>query len=193
MKQSVIILLSFLILSLFKAVAAEESVNFELSNPKTINKFALNFPLRKPEKPFLLIPIKKPEAPLLSRNLSNKEFKLLNLALEQSKKWKWERVSNIQKNIKDQDALNLIEWIRYYNGAADLTFSDYSNYIIKNNNWPEIEKIKFQAESKISYTESPSDIINYFDDNEVQTGLGKIYLGNAFISCLLYTSPSPRD
>ncbi len=182
MKQSVIILLSFLILSLFKVVAAEESVYFELSDPETINKFALNFPSKKPEKPYLLQPIKKPEAPLLSRNLSNKEFKLLNLALEQSKKWKWERVSNIQKNIKDQDALNLIEWIRYYNGAADLTFSDYSNYIIENNNWPEIEKIKFQAESKISYTDSPSDIINYFDVNEVQTGLGKIYLGNAFIS-----------
>ena len=26
------------------------------------------------------------------------------------------------------------------------------------------------------------DGINYFDANEVQTGLGKIYLGNAFIS-----------
>ena len=108
MKQSLIILVSFLILSLFKAVAAEESVYFRLSNTETINKFALNFPSKKPEKPFLLKPIKKPEAPLLSRNLSNKEFKLLNLALEQSKKWKWERVSNIQKNIKDQDALNLI-------------------------------------------------------------------------------------
>ena len=124
MKQSVIILISFLILSLFRALSAEESINFELLNPETINKFALNFPSKKPEKPYLLQPIKKPEAPLLSRNLSNKEFKLLNLALEQSKKWKWDRVSSIQKNIKDQDALNLIEWIRFYNGAADLTFSD---------------------------------------------------------------------
>ena len=82
MKQSVIILISFLILSLFRALSAEESINFELSNPETINKFALNFPSKKPEKPFLLLPIKKTEDPLLSRNLSNKEFKLLNLDLQ---------------------------------------------------------------------------------------------------------------
>ena len=100
MKQSVIILLSFLILSLFKAVTAEESVYFELSNPETINKFALNFPLKKPEKPFLLQPIKKPEAPLLSRNLSNKEFKLLNLALDQSKNGNWNEYQIFRKILK---------------------------------------------------------------------------------------------
>ena len=182
MKLSINIILCFLVLASFQASASEKNVNLELLNQETIYIFASNFPTKKPKKPFLLLPIKKPETPLLSKNLSNKDFKLLNLAIEQSKKWKWERVSNIKKNIKDVDALNLIEWIRYYNGASDLSFSDYSNYILKNPNWPGIDRIKIQAESKISYADSPSDVINFFNDNEAQTGLGKIYLGNAYMA-----------
>jgi hypothetical protein len=98
---------------------------------------ASNFPLKKPSKPFLLSPIKKPIAPISSKTLSNKEFDILSLAIEQSKKWKWDRVSDIKKNLKDETAINLIEWIRYYNGASDLTFADYIEYLNTNDNWPE--------------------------------------------------------
>ena len=182
MKQSITILLSFIILGTFKASAIENSIELIDSNTSTQKILVLNFPSKKPSKPFLLSPVKKPKAPISSNTLSNKEFDILDLAFKQSKKWKWERVSNIKKNLKDEDALNLIDWVRYYNGASDLTFTDYVNYIIKNNNWPEIDNIKLKAESKIRFSDSASDIINFFKENDVQSGIGKIYLGNAYVS-----------
>ena len=181
MKQSITILLSFIILGTFKASAIENSIELIDSNTSTQKILVLNFPSKKPSKPFLLSPVKKPKAPISSNTLSNKEFDILDLAFKQSKKWKWERVSNIKKNLKDEDALNLIDWVRYYNGASDLTFTDYVNYIIKNNNWPEIDNIKLKAESKIRFSDSASDIINFFKENDVQSGIGKIYLGNAYV------------
>ena len=182
MKQSITILLSFIILGTFKASAIENSIELIDLNTSTQKVLVLNFPSKKPSKPFLLSPVKKPKAPISSNTLSNKEFDILDLAFKQSKKWKWERVSNIKKNLKDEDALNLIDWVRYYNGASDLTFTDYVNYIIKNNNWPEIDNIKLKAESKIRFSDSASDIINFFKENDVQSGIGKIHLGNAYVS-----------
>ena len=182
MKQSITILLSFIILGTFKASAIENSIEIIDSNTSTQKILVLNFPSKKPSKPFLLSPVKKPKAPISSNTLSNKEFDILDLAFKQSKKWKWERVSSIKKNLKDEDALNLIDWVRYYNGASDLIFTDYVNYIIKNNNWPEIDNIKLKAESKIRFSDSASDIINFFKENDVQSGIGKIYLGNAYVS-----------
>ena len=145
MKQSITILLSFIILGTFKASAIENSIELIDSNTSTQKILVLNFPSKKPSKPFLLSPVKKPKAPISSNTLSNKEFDILDLAFKQSKKWKWERVSNIKKNLKDEDALNLIEWIRYYNGASDLTFSNYLNFIDQKKNWPSLEKIKLNS------------------------------------------------
>ena len=180
-KQSIIILLSFLILSTYKVSAKEIIIDTILLDIDANRVLVSNFPLKKPSKPFLLSPIKKPIAPLSSKTLSNKEFDVLSLAIEQSKKWKWDRVSDIKKNLKDETAINLIEWIRYYNGASDLTFADYIEYLNTNDNWPEIEKIKYKAETKIRFSDSPAKIIDFFENNEIQTGIGKIYLGNAFV------------
>ena len=182
MKQFTIILISTVILGSFIANAKVSNIsssNHELNN--NIN-LAYNITLEKPKKLFLLLPIKKPVPPKSSKTLSNKEFNLLNLAIESSKKWKWDKVSSIKKNIKDKTALDLIEWIRYYNGASDLTFSNYLNFIDQKKNWPSLEKIKLNAESKITYLDSPSTVIKFFNTNNPQSGLGKIYLGNAYIS-----------
>ena len=100
MKQSITILLSFIILGTFKASAIENSIELIDSNTSTQKILVLNFPSKKPSKPFLLSPVKKPKAPISSNTLSNKEFDILDLAFKQSKKWKWERVSNIKKKLK---------------------------------------------------------------------------------------------
>ena len=122
----------------------------------------------------------------------------------------WERVKGIKSNINEDLAKEVIDWIRYYNGASDLNFSNYRNYIESNEHWPEINQIHLRAESKISFRDDYNEIINFFSENEPRSGWGKIYLGNAllnsgkniegsklikegYINCLLYTSPSPRD
>tara|TARA_Y100001970_G_scaffold167028_1_gene204477 strand:- start:2210 stop:4216 length:2007 start_codon:yes stop_codon:yes gene_type:complete len=129
-----------------------------------------------------LFPIKRPSQPILSQILSNKDYELFELALDKAEKYKWERVKGIQSNIKDELARDILEWLRYYNGATDLNFSNYKNYISHNSQWPLIESIKLKAESKMTFQEGNKDLINYFVDNPPKTGWGKIYYGNALLN-----------
>jgi len=127
-------------------------------------------------------PIKKPPQPLLSQILSNKDYELFELALKKAGDFKWERVEGIKNNINDDLAKEVINWIRYYNGATDLNFTNYQNYIKSNRKWPEIDQIILRAENKISFKDDYNEVINFFGDNEPRSGWGKIYLGNALIN-----------
>ena len=135
--------------------------------------------------PGFSIPIKKPVQPALSQLLSNKDYELFELALDKADEYKWDRVTGISSNIKNETAKETLNWLKYYNGAGNLTFSDYRAYIKKNSNWPEIEKIKLKAESKITFRDNYEDLIDYFSDNPPETGWGRIYLGNALLNLSL--------
>ena len=132
--------------------------------------------------PGFSIPIKKPVQPALSQLLSNKDYELFELALDKADEYKWDRVTGISSNIKNETAKETLNWLKYYNGAGNLTFSDYRAYIKKNSNWPEIEKIKLKAETKITFRDNYKDLIDYFSDNPPETGWGRIYLGNALLN-----------
>ena len=149
---------------------------------------AANFPLKRPDHVAAslmidkIFPVKRPSQPILSQILSNKDYELFELALDKAEKYKWKRVKGIQSNIKDELARDILEWLRYYNGATDLNFSNYKDYINNNPQWPLIESIKLKAESKITFKESNRDLIKYFRENPPKTGWGKIYYGNALLN-----------
>ena len=75
-----------------------------------------------------------------------------------------------KRYINDDLAKEVIDWIRYYNGASDLNFTNYRNYIKSNEHWPEINQIYFRAESKISLGDDYNEIINFFSENEPRSG-----------------------
>ena len=156
--------------------------------PYTLDVYATNFPLKRPDHVAAslmidkLLPVKRPSQPILSQILSNKDYELFELALEEAEKYKWERVKGIQSNIKDDLARSILEWLRYYNGATDLNFSNYKDYINNNSQWPLIDSIRLKAESKITFQDNNRDLIKYFRDNPPQTGWGKIYYGNALLN-----------
>ena len=156
--------------------------------PYSLEVSAANFPLKRPDHVAAslmidkLFPIKRPSQPILSQILSNKDYELFELALDKAEKYKWERVKGIQSNIKDDLARDVLEWLRYYNGATDLNFSNYKDYINHNSQWPLIESIKLKAESKITFQEDNKELIKYFRDNPPKTGWGKIYYGNALLN-----------
>ena len=110
--------------------------------PYTLDVSAANFPLKRPDHVAAslmidkLFPVKRPAQPILSQILSNKDYELFELALDKAEKYKWERVKGIQSNIKDDLARDILEWLRYYNGATDLNFSNYKDYINHNSQWP---------------------------------------------------------
>ena len=112
-----------------------------------------------------LIPIKRPAQPLLSLKLSNKDYENFDLALSQAKKWRWKSVKIISQKIENEDARNILNWIRHYNGADDLTFTDYRNFLSDNSHWPLIDSIKIKTENKISFSDDHDELINYFKDS----------------------------
>ena len=129
-----------------------------------------------------ITPIKKPDQPSLSQLLSNKDVQLFELALEKANEYKWERVEGIKQNINNETAKRTIDWIRYYNGASDLSFENYLQYIQNNSNWPEMNKININAESKINYNTDLAQIKRFFSNKEPETGWGNIFLGNAYLN-----------
>jgi len=135
-------------------------------------------PIKRPNTSSL-IPVKKPSQPLLSLKLSNKDYENFDLALSQAKKWRWKSVKLISQKIKNEDAQNILHWIRHYNGADDLTFADYKNFLRDNSHWPLIESIKIKTENKISFSDNHDELINYFKNQKPLTGWGKIYYGNS--------------
>ena len=128
-----------------------------------------------------LIPIKRPSQPLLSLKLSNKDYENFDLALTHASKWRWKNVKLISQKIKNNDAKNILNWIRHYNGADDLTFTDYKNFMRESSHWPLINSIKIKAENKISFSDDHDELINYFQNQNPITGWGKIYYGNSLL------------
>ena len=128
-----------------------------------------------------LMPVKRPPQPLLSLKLSNKDYENFDLALSQAKKWRWKSVKIISQKIENEDARNILNWIRHYNGADDLTFTDYRNFLNDNSYWPLIDSIKIKTENKISFSDDHDELINYFKDQKPLTGWGKIYYGNSLL------------
>ena len=128
-----------------------------------------------------LIPIVRPPQPLLSLKLSNKDYENFDLALNQAKKWRWKSVNLISQKIENEDARNILNWIRHFNGADDLSFTDYRNFLNDNEHWPLIETIKIKDENKISFSDDHDQLINYFKDQKPVTGWGKIYYGNSLL------------
>ena len=106
--------------------------------PYGLDVSASVYPLKRPDHVAAslmidkLFPTKRPLQPILSQILSNKDYELFELALQKAEQYQWDRVKGIQSNIKDDLARDILEWLRYYNGASDLTFSNYKDYI-KNN------------------------------------------------------------
>jgi len=168
-KKNFILLLSFFFFSLSFANAEifpqKRDIGF-------INYQSVNFSY----------PTKRPTQPELSQLLSNKDVELFKLALDKADAYKWDRVIGIQSNIKNETARDTLEWLKYYNGANNLTFTNYLDYIDQNNDWPEIEKIKIKSESKISFKENHQLIINHFKKIKPKTGWGNIYYGNALLN-----------
>ena len=127
------------------------------------------------------IPLKRPEQPLLSLILSNKDYEYFNLALKSVNKWEWKRVKTTKHKIQNENAKKILDWIRYYNGADDLTFTDYKEFIKINSHWPLIKNVKLKAEGKISFQDNHNLLIEYFKNEEPKTGWGNIYYGNALL------------
>ena len=98
------------------------------------------------------------------------------------KKSKWNSALLISEKIKDKDFRNLITWLYLKQTGNKATFNDYSNFISKNPNYPRINRLRYLAEHKIILKNAtPTEIVNWFNEQEPLSGIGQIKLGEAYL------------
>ena len=77
---------------------------------------------------------------------------------------------------------DFVNWLYLLQTGSQSTFSDYINFISKNEDYPRIGRLKYLAEHKIVVKNvGPRLVINWFTQNEPLSGTGKIKLGEAYL------------
>jgi soluble lytic murein transglycosylase len=95
-------------------------------------------------------------------NISNSDLTTLDKALRDLEKSNWSS-QNLAFNRASDPLINkIIRWKKYVEGYPGTTFEEVVDFIGKNPNWPQMEKIKRTAEYVLSPTTPPDAIVNWF-------------------------------
>ena len=158
---------------------------------KKIKKIEKKEKVKKIEKKIgILIPKSKPlvvkkeieKSKKKSKYFRKKDYILAKRAIKEIEKKKWTKALAIAKKARDKSIYNFIQWRHLLTEGNKASFYDYQQFIIKNNNYPRINRIKYLAEHKLSTDNiSPKKIINWFDGKEPFSGYGKLILGESHI------------
>ncbi len=155
-------------------------------NEKTIVK---KEPVKTIEQISILLPKKKPSAytktvdlPKKSKILNAKDFAKAKDVFKLIEQRKWLSAIKRSEKIKDKDFKNLITWMYLKQRGNQATFDDYNKFITRNPEYPRLKRLRYLAEHKIYLrNNSPSGIINWFNNNPPVSGMGKIKLAEAYL------------
>ena len=164
-----------------------------------------------PKKKPLIAGTKKTDTAKKSKYYNKKDFEIAKKAISEMKQAKWPAALKTAKKARDKSVYNFIQWRHLLTKGNKASYYDYKTFIDKNEDFPRLGRVKYLAEHKLSTdTISPKKIIDWFGVDEPLSGFGKMILGESiilngntqkgisyikegWITCLLYTSPSPRD
>ena len=144
---------------------------------------------KKKKKALFVFPKKKPitykvQSSEIEKSsiLKQKDFEKAKEVIKFIKAGKWNSALKSVKKIKDNNFRTLITWMHLKTTQNSATFSDYKNFIEQHPSYPRINRIKYLAETKIYLrNNSPTSIINWFDQHPPLSGIGKIKLAEAYL------------
>jgi soluble lytic murein transglycosylase len=153
----------------------------KLKDLKKTNKVLISEFIYPKEKPASYKPTAKVQK--ISTILNKKDFAKAKEIFKLIKAKKWNSAVKQSSKIRDKEFKNLILWMYLKENGNQATFSDYQNFIKKNNNYPRINRLKYLAEQKIIIRNTtPNSIINWFENNPPLGGMGKLKLGEAYLA-----------
>ncbi len=153
----------------------------KLKDLKKTNKVSISKFIYPKEKPASYKPTAKVQK--ISTILNKKDFAKAKEIFKLIKARKWNSAIKQSSKIRDKEFKNLILWMYLKENGNQATFSDYQNFIKKNNNYPRINRLKYLAEQKIIIRNTtPNSIINWFENNPPLGGMGKLKLGEAYLA-----------
>jgi len=129
--------------------------------------------------------VKKSKARRLkqSRYYSDRDINYARQAIKFMEKGNWRDAKKIAKKARAKSIIDFIEWRHFLTTGNKANFNDYKNFIERVKTYPRLDRIKYLAEHKISLnTQSPNEIINWFDKHKPLSGFGEIILGESFIA-----------
>ena len=160
-------------------------------NIKIVEKKVLkNKKIKEEKKLSFKIPKKKPSiagstksrSVKISKYYSKKDFNIARKAISEMQKSRWSSSLKIAKKAKDKSIYNFIQWRHLTTSGNQASFFDYKVFIDRNSQYPQIDKLRFLAEHKLSTSKiSPNKIINWFNQNEPLSGYGKMILGESYV------------
>ena len=145
---------------------------------KEEKKLSFKIPKKKPS----IAGLTKSRSVKISKYYSKKDFNIARKAISEMQKSRWSSSLKIAKKAKDKSIYNFIQWRHLTTSGNQASFFDYKVFIDRNSQYPQINKLRFLAEHKLSTSKiSPNKIINWFNQNEPLSGYGKMILGESYV------------
>ncbi len=163
-----------------KPIIEEQKTTKKITEFDTITETNFVFILPQ-KKPFTYTKIVQEESPK-SEVLSKRDYAIAKEVFGLIEQKKWKSAIKSTKRVKDNEFKNLITWLYLKEKRNEASFTDYTNFIEKNPNYPRINRLKYLAEHKINLqSSSPNTIIGWFDTDPPLSGFGEIKLGESFL------------
>ncbi len=85
-----------------------------------------------------------------SKYYSDKDFNYAKNAIKFMEKANWKDALNVSKKARAKSIYNFIQWKHLLTTGNKASFNDYKEFIINNNDYPRINRIRYLGEHKIS-------------------------------------------
>ncbi|MEY2812816.1 MAG: hypothetical protein RLZZ310_188, partial [Pseudomonadota bacterium] len=122
------------------------------------------------------------KGPLETKTLNNRDFEISKVVFDYVDRKQWKLALSDAQKMQDKTIYNLVNWMYLIDPQSGASFNEYFIFIKNNKDWPRINRIKYLAEHKINFdNNSPSSIIEYFNNNPPLSGFGRLRLAEAFL------------
>lgn len=113
---------------------------------------------------------------------SGREAQAVANALKQADRGNWIGAKKTIASLNNSNAQDVLNWYAYTQGQDNRSFDEISNFVSKHNSWPQLDKIRVEAEKKITASVSKHEVISWFSRNQPITPSGMDYYVGALIS-----------
>ena len=145
---------------------------------KKANKFVILLPKNKP----LIVKKEISKSQVSSKFFKQKDFKLAKKSIQALEKGQWSAALTTAKKANNTSIYSFVQWRHLLTTPNQSSFYDYNEFLVKNSNYPRINRIRYLAEHKLSIKNiSAKKIINWFKGTEPLSGYGKLILGESII------------
>ena len=114
---------------------------------------------------------------------SDRDYAYAKQAIQFMEKSNWNDALKVAKKARAKSIYNFIQWRHLLTTGNRASFYDYQQFILKNNDYPRLSRIKYLGEHKISTNSlSHQKVIEWFNNYPPLSGYGKMILGESLIS-----------